>query len=205
MDIDAFAPRLSFFWGIGMNFYMVSQSFLSHNSFQPNRQREGPGLRYLWRRTDMNISSSGCSWHKSQMLLFDIRKLPNCERPEDFGRTWWRSISTRRSQNRWHLDATVRHLGGPWQNKYAWAFLTFPFLWFRQSINEINSVRFSAHAVKMPAGWIPENPRDILRVFTDTTKHMNNSFCAAHHYTFVAHSKKTFCCRIHTTTSWGQR
>ena len=23
MDIDAFAPRLSFFWGIGMNFYMV--------------------------------------------------------------------------------------------------------------------------------------------------------------------------------------
>ena len=24
MDIDAFAPRLSFFWGIGMNFYMVS-------------------------------------------------------------------------------------------------------------------------------------------------------------------------------------
>ena len=23
IDIDAFAPRLSFFWGIGMNFYMV--------------------------------------------------------------------------------------------------------------------------------------------------------------------------------------
>ncbi len=24
MDIDTFAPRLSFFWGIGMHFYMVS-------------------------------------------------------------------------------------------------------------------------------------------------------------------------------------
>ena len=23
IDIDAFAPRLSFFWGISMNFYMV--------------------------------------------------------------------------------------------------------------------------------------------------------------------------------------
>jgi len=23
IEIDAFAPRLSFFWGIGMNFYMV--------------------------------------------------------------------------------------------------------------------------------------------------------------------------------------
>lgn len=23
IDIDSFAPRLSFFWGIGMNFYMV--------------------------------------------------------------------------------------------------------------------------------------------------------------------------------------
>ena len=28
MDIDAFAPRLSFFWGIGMNFYMVSTLLL---------------------------------------------------------------------------------------------------------------------------------------------------------------------------------
>ena len=26
IDIDAFAPRLSFFWGIGMNFYMVGLS-----------------------------------------------------------------------------------------------------------------------------------------------------------------------------------
>ena len=25
MDIDAFAPRLSFFWAIGMNFFMRSQ------------------------------------------------------------------------------------------------------------------------------------------------------------------------------------
>lgn len=25
LDVDDFAPRLSFFWGIGMNFYMVSQ------------------------------------------------------------------------------------------------------------------------------------------------------------------------------------
>lgn len=24
LDIDRFAPRLSFFWGVGMNFYMVS-------------------------------------------------------------------------------------------------------------------------------------------------------------------------------------
>lgn len=24
LDIDQFAPRLSFFWGVGMNFYMVS-------------------------------------------------------------------------------------------------------------------------------------------------------------------------------------
>lgn len=23
LDVDEFAPRLSFFWGIGMNFYMV--------------------------------------------------------------------------------------------------------------------------------------------------------------------------------------
>lgn len=23
LDIDDFAPRLSFFWGVGMNFYMV--------------------------------------------------------------------------------------------------------------------------------------------------------------------------------------
>ena len=33
LDIDAFAPRLSFFWGVGMNFYMeviflINQSFL---------------------------------------------------------------------------------------------------------------------------------------------------------------------------------
>ena len=26
LDVDDFAPRLSFFWGIGMNFYMVSGS-----------------------------------------------------------------------------------------------------------------------------------------------------------------------------------
>lgn len=25
LDVDDFAPRLSFFWGIGMNFYMVRQ------------------------------------------------------------------------------------------------------------------------------------------------------------------------------------
>ena len=25
LDIDDFAPRLSFFWGVGMNFYMVSK------------------------------------------------------------------------------------------------------------------------------------------------------------------------------------
>ena len=25
INIDSFAPRLSFFWGIGMNFYMVSE------------------------------------------------------------------------------------------------------------------------------------------------------------------------------------
>ena len=34
IDIDAFAPRLSFFWGIGMNFYMVS----NHRMMQGNMQ-----------------------------------------------------------------------------------------------------------------------------------------------------------------------
>lgn len=28
LDIDDFAPRLSFFWGIGMNFYMVIRDFV---------------------------------------------------------------------------------------------------------------------------------------------------------------------------------
>lgn len=28
LDVDQFAPRLSFFWGIGMNFYMVNTSTL---------------------------------------------------------------------------------------------------------------------------------------------------------------------------------
>src|SRR6266540_2452138 len=27
MTVDEFAPRLSFFWGIGMNFYMVSKYY----------------------------------------------------------------------------------------------------------------------------------------------------------------------------------
>jgi len=32
LKIDDFAPRLSFFWGIGMNFYMASLSalFIAH-------------------------------------------------------------------------------------------------------------------------------------------------------------------------------
>ena len=34
IDIDAFAPRLSFFWGIGMNFYMVS----NHRVMQENTE-----------------------------------------------------------------------------------------------------------------------------------------------------------------------
>ena len=34
IDIDAFAPRLSFFWGIGMNFYMVS----NHRVMQKNTE-----------------------------------------------------------------------------------------------------------------------------------------------------------------------
>ena len=29
LDVDKFAPRLSFFWGIGMNFYLVCFWFLS--------------------------------------------------------------------------------------------------------------------------------------------------------------------------------
>jgi methylmalonyl-CoA mutase len=28
LDIDSFAPRLSFFWGVGMNFYMEVRSFV---------------------------------------------------------------------------------------------------------------------------------------------------------------------------------
>lgn len=31
LDVDKFAPRLSFFWGIGMNFYMVWFSFQAWN------------------------------------------------------------------------------------------------------------------------------------------------------------------------------
>jgi hypothetical protein len=31
LAIDDFAPRLSFFWGIGMNFYMVSFHFYHCN------------------------------------------------------------------------------------------------------------------------------------------------------------------------------
>ncbi|VDL68449.1 unnamed protein product [Nippostrongylus brasiliensis] len=36
LKIDAFAPRLSFFWGIGMNFYMVNPNlskFLTNASY----------------------------------------------------------------------------------------------------------------------------------------------------------------------------
>lgn len=29
LTIDAFAPRLSFFWGIGMNFYMVTCTLIT--------------------------------------------------------------------------------------------------------------------------------------------------------------------------------
>lgn len=33
LDVDDFAPRLSFFWGIGMNFYMVHQDSISGAPF----------------------------------------------------------------------------------------------------------------------------------------------------------------------------
>lgn len=32
LDVDKFAPRLSFFWGIGMNFYMVQLCFYFNTS-----------------------------------------------------------------------------------------------------------------------------------------------------------------------------
>ena len=34
LDVDKFAPRLSFFWGIGMNLFMVSALSALHNGFK---------------------------------------------------------------------------------------------------------------------------------------------------------------------------
>ncbi|KAG1688205.1 Methylmalonyl-CoA mutase, mitochondrial [Nymphon striatum] len=46
MTIDDFAPRLSFFWGIGMNFYMFAQNMLTSNSFQEIAKMRA--ARRLW-------------------------------------------------------------------------------------------------------------------------------------------------------------
>jgi len=42
IDIDAFAPRLSFFWGIGMNFYMVSNHRMMQGNMQGRYTEQSP-------------------------------------------------------------------------------------------------------------------------------------------------------------------
>lgn len=51
LDVDKFAPRLSFFWGIGMNFYMVWFSFQAWNLKRTSILREKiqlPSQFLLW-------------------------------------------------------------------------------------------------------------------------------------------------------------
>ena len=46
IEIDSFAPRLSFFWGVGMNLYMVSIRRGGAWSIgeEPGSVGEGPGV-----------------------------------------------------------------------------------------------------------------------------------------------------------------
>lgn len=41
LTIDQFAPRLSFFWGIGMNFYMVSDRNSDRDTGCKGGERQG--------------------------------------------------------------------------------------------------------------------------------------------------------------------
>lgn len=79
MDIDSFAPRLSFFWGIGMNFYMVSH--------QPHKTIESKIL---------------CS--ESLNVTYNVvnvnRKLLKCERRGDFGQSFLRNIFLQKRKSR---------------------------------------------------------------------------------------------------------
>ena len=85
LDVDAVAPRLSFFWGIGMNFY-TEVSFLSKS------------------RTTRRVASPfRCdSKHMATELfvsLFDFYRLPRCERHVASGLIWSRNGSTPRTKN----------------------------------------------------------------------------------------------------------
>ena len=63
IDIDAFAPRLSFFWGIGMNFYMVQQdhritSFMTRLPGVYSYRGKGRDLWYLQSLYSLNAQIS---------------------------------------------------------------------------------------------------------------------------------------------------
>lgn len=68
IDIDAFAPRLSYFWGIGMNFFMVGcgQNFSFLNLLLGNSQDESwasamgsPDEREIWGQKSKVMATEG--------------------------------------------------------------------------------------------------------------------------------------------------
>ena len=61
LDVDKFAPRLSFFWGIGMNLFMVSPLFALHNGlklfFMSSRGKEITQFNTFY--SSLNITALG--------------------------------------------------------------------------------------------------------------------------------------------------
>ena len=90
MDIDKFAPRLSFFWGVGMNFYMEIAKMraarrLWANLIKTKFNAKNPKSLLLrahsqtsgWSLTEQvnEFCSDGCVLHKSTSLLQVLKSL----------------------------------------------------------------------------------------------------------------------------------
>ena len=80
MDIDKFAPRLSFFWGVGMNFYMEIAKFRAARRLWAHYIKEkfnAQNEKSLLLRTHSQTSGWSLTEQVSKAFALDQRWSPN--------------------------------------------------------------------------------------------------------------------------------
>ena len=80
MDIDKFAPRLSFFWGVGMNFYMEIGKFRAARRFWAHYIKEkfnAQNEKSLLLRTHSQTSGWSLTEQVSKAFALNQRWSPN--------------------------------------------------------------------------------------------------------------------------------
>jgi hypothetical protein len=101
LNVDDVAPRYSFFFGIGMNFYVE----VSFSSISQNR-------RSFLLFAELSPLTTHC-FDALYIHFLTIKRLPNFEQRDDYGRLWSKSTFIPRTRAPFCCEHTARHLDTP--------------------------------------------------------------------------------------------